>query len=83
LRIIYKLLRSEINRILCPMSDYIIKNRTVHLSEPTPEAMDEKVVRLLIDKALLERLSRNALAWAGEFDWDRSAEEFFKVVACV
>lgn len=42
--------------------------------------MAEKSIELLRDNGLRERLSSDALTWAGEFDWDRSAEEFLKAI---
>jgi len=62
------------------LRDSIRDGETGLLCEPDPEAMAEKGVELLHDNILQERLSRNALEWAGEFDWGRSAEEFLKVV---
>ncbi len=56
------------------LRDSIRNGRTGLLCEPNPEAMAKNAVELLKDKSLRERLSRNALVWAGEFDWDRSAE---------
>ncbi len=43
------------------------KSASRFLCEPNPEVMAESAVRLLLDEYLRERLSRNALEWAGEF----------------
>jgi len=40
----------------------------------------EKVVRLLKDQQLRERLETNAIAWARTFTWDRCAEETMALV---
>ncbi len=63
------------------LRDSIRDGKTGLLCEPDPEAMAAKAFELFSDNALRERLSRNALSWAGEFNWDKSAEEFFKTVA--
>ncbi len=42
--------------------------------------MAEKVINLLDDKNLLKKLSKNAIEWAKQFSWDRSAEEFEKII---
>lgn len=62
------------------LRDSIKDGKTGLLCEPNPEAMAEKAFELLSDNALLEKLSRNALTWAGEFNWDKSVEEFLKAV---
>lgn len=64
------------------LRDSIRDGETGLLCEPNPEAMAGKAFELLGDNTLREKLSRNALAWAGEFNWDRSAEEFLKAVTC-
>lgn len=50
------------------------------LCDNNPEAMAQRAVELLQDDVLREKLSREALARAGEFNWDRSSEEFLKAV---
>lgn len=65
------------------LRDSIKDGETGILCEPNPEAMAERAVELLQDGALRERLSRNALEWAGEFGWERSAEEFMKMITSV
>jgi glycosyltransferase involved in cell wall biosynthesis len=62
------------------LRDSIRDGKTGLLCEPNPEAMAGKAIGLLQDNALRERLSRDALAWAGEFDWDRSAEGFLEAI---
>jgi len=44
------------------------------------EALANAVVYLLENDNLREELSRNAIEWAKRFSWDRSAEEFEKVI---
>lgn len=43
-------------------------------------AFAEAMVRLLTDDELRLRLSRNAIEWARRFSWDKSAEEFERVI---
>lgn len=62
------------------LRDSIRDGQTGLLCEPNPEAMADIAVRLLQDDTLREGLSENALAWAGVFDWDRTAEEFMKAI---
>lgn len=58
---------------------YIIKMLLINF-KPNPEAIAARAVELSQDEMLRERLSRNALAWAKEFNWERSAGEFLRVV---
>ena len=44
------------------------------------KALANAIIEVLVDGGLRERLSRNALEWAGRFSWDKTAEEFLKVV---
>lgn len=62
------------------LRDSIKDGETGLLCEPNPAAMAEKAVELLLDDRMRKRLSRNALKWAGEFDWERSTDEFLKTV---
>ncbi len=59
------------------------KDGKLIICDNNPEAMAQRAFELLQDNALRERLSRNALAWAGEFGWDRSAEEFLKALEAI
>ena len=51
------------------------------LVENNPKALAEAIVRILTDDKLREELSRNAIEWAKRFSWDKSAEEFERVVS--
>ena len=44
------------------------------------EALANAIIKVLSDDGLRERLSRNAIKWAGSFSWDKTAEEFLKVI---
>lgn len=46
------------------------------LCEPNPKAMGEAIEKLYEDEDLRRKLGENALKWAKQFSWDRSAEEF-------
>lgn len=61
------------------LRDSIRDGETGLLCNGNPEAMADTAIVFLKDEALRMSLSRNALEWAGEFDWDKSAEEFLKV----
>jgi glycosyltransferase involved in cell wall biosynthesis len=43
-------------------------------------ALADALTRLLRDDELLVRMSRNALAWAAEFHWDRSTRETLDLI---
>ncbi len=62
------------------LRDSIRDGETGLLCDCNPEAMADMAVRLLQDKALRMKLSGNALEWAGEFDWGRSAVETLKIL---
>ncbi len=53
------------------------------LVDPSPESLAEAIVTILTDDALRKKLCKNALRWAGKFTWDRSAEEFEKILKMV
>ena len=44
------------------------------------KALAKVIVRVLADDGLREKLSINAMRWARRFDWNRTAEEFMKVL---
>lgn len=44
------------------------------------DALAEVIVRILADEELRKRLSMGALKYAEQFSWDKSAEEFMKVL---
>ena len=50
------------------------------LVNPDPQALAEGLIALLKDARLREKLSRNAVEWAKQFSWDKSAEEFERVL---
>ncbi|MEM1542691.1 MAG: glycosyltransferase family 4 protein [Candidatus Bathyarchaeia archaeon] len=43
----------------------------------------EKIIAVLEDDALREKLSKNALEYAKQFSWDKTAKEFMKVIRSV
>jgi len=48
--------------------------------ENTPECLSREVLRLMIDKPLYKRLSRNAVKWSKKFNWEETAREAWKVI---
>ena len=44
------------------------------------EALADAIVKLLLDDNLREELSINAVEWSEQFSWDKSTEEFLKVI---
>jgi glycosyltransferase involved in cell wall biosynthesis len=47
------------------------------------EALAEALVRVLRDEGLRRRLGENALKYAREFSWDKTADEFMKILKAV
>ena len=62
------------------LRDSIRDGKSGLLCANNPEAMAQRALELLEDNTLRERLSRDALSWAGEFSWEKSAGEFLKAV---
>jgi glycosyltransferase involved in cell wall biosynthesis len=50
------------------------------VTEPNPTAMAEAIGKLYLNPALRKKLSKNAVEWAIRFRWDKSAEEFEKIL---
>jgi len=50
------------------------------LVDNNPKALADGMVKILSDDKLREKLSRNAIEWAKQFNWDRSAEMFERVI---
>jgi glycosyltransferase involved in cell wall biosynthesis len=44
------------------------------------EALANAIIRVFSDDELREKLSRNAIKWVRRFSWEKTAEEFLKVV---
>jgi len=44
------------------------------------EAFADNIIRLLKDKELYEKISKDAIDWAKGWDWDKKAEEFFNKI---
>ncbi|MCL4384852.1 MAG: glycosyltransferase family 4 protein [Cyanobacteria bacterium] len=63
--------------------DSILDGETGLLSRPDPGSMAERIIEFLSDDNLQEKLSKNALEYSKAFSWDKSAEEFEKVLKSV
>ena len=53
------------------------------LVDDNPKALADGMVKILSDDKLREKLSRNAIEWAKQFNWDRSAEEFERLIKTI
>jgi len=53
------------------------------LVKPDPKGLADEIIKVLKEKKLRKELSRNAIKWAKRFSWDKSAEEFMKVIESV
>jgi len=66
------------------LRDSVKNDKTGLLAEAgSVEDLAEKIVVVLKDYALRERLSQKALDYARGFNWDKSAQAFLKVMQCV
>jgi glycosyltransferase involved in cell wall biosynthesis len=65
------------------LRDSILNGETGLLAnDGSVEDLADKIIMVLRDEALRERLSRNALDYSLQFSWDRSARTFLKVMRC-
>lgn len=62
------------------LRDSIKDGLTGLLCEPNPNAMAEKIHELKEDKNLQNKLSKNALDWAGNFSWNESTKKFEEIL---
>ena len=63
------------------LRDSVVDGKTGLLVERGDvRVLAEAIVKVLEDGELRKRLGENALKWAEKFSWDRSAEEFMKVM---
>lgn len=63
------------------LRDSIKDNETGLLAEASNvEDLADKIIMVLKDHGLRERLSRNALAYSRLFSWDKSADAFLKII---
>lgn len=65
------------------LRDSIIDGKTGLLCEANPEGMAKKIIEFLKDKNLQENLAKEALEYSRQFSWDKSAEEFEKIIKIV
>lgn len=63
------------------LCDSIKDNETGLLVKGDVEDLAAKTIILLNDQMLLERLSRNALDYSGEFSWDKTADKFLSFIS--
>lgn len=48
--------------------------------DPTPEELANAMILLIEDSKLRRRLSENAVEWAKQFSWEKSCDEFCKIL---
>ena len=65
------------------LRDSIKDGETGLLCDPNPEGMAERAFEFMRDTDMQVRFSENALEWAREFDWTKSADEFLKTMELV
>lgn len=60
------------------LRDSVKNNETgiILQANPTPERLAEKMIDIIETENLRERLSKNAIAWSKNFDWEKSYQEF-------
>jgi len=65
------------------LRDSVKNDETGLLAEAgSVEDLADKIVMVLKDDTLKEKLSRNALHYSGHFSWDESADAFSKIIRC-
>ncbi len=57
-----------------------IKNGETGILVETEAELVENICRILENKKLREKLSANSLVWAKKFDWDKAANESYKIL---
>ncbi len=63
------------------LRDSIRNNETGFLVEPgNIEGLAGAVIKVIKDNGLLEKLSKNALEWSKNFNWDKSAKHFEEMI---
>lgn len=62
------------------LQDSIIDGKTGLLCEANPEGMAKKIIEFFEDKILQKKLVKEALKYSHKFTWDKSAEEFEKII---
>ncbi len=63
------------------LKDSIKEGTTGWLCDPNPSAMARGIVEIFSDRKILEQRSKAALEDAGQYNWDRSAQEFEKYIS--
>lgn len=61
------------------LRDSIVKDKTGYLVS-TQNEMTEKIIKILENKVVRERLSKSALKWSKNFDWEKSALSTLKIM---
>ena len=64
------------------LCDSVKNNETGLLTEPgNIEDLASKTINILTDKVLRNHLGMNALNYSKQFNWEKTAEEFMKLIA--
>ena len=69
-------------RAMCPgLRDAVVDGKTGFLVPyGDVQGFASRISQVLGDRALRDRLGREAVAWARTFNWDRSAEAILKAI---
>ena len=62
------------------LRDSIIDGLNGLLIGNSPEALANGIMRIISDNKFREDLSRNAIQWAGQYSWDKTAKIFLKII---
>lgn len=64
------------------LKDSVVNGKTgVLVSEnPTPEEIANEMMKLIENEKLRSDMSKNAILWSKQFDWDRSYSEFIGII---
>jgi glycosyltransferase involved in cell wall biosynthesis len=65
------------------LRETVLDANTGFLVSRDADSLAESIKRMLQDKELREKLSKNAFEWSNQFDWDRTAEKMLKVLETI
>lgn len=66
------------------LRDSVVDGKTGFLVEHNDiKALSDRIIQILQDKTLQERLSQNAIEWASQFSWDKAAKEMLELIKSI
>jgi glycosyltransferase involved in cell wall biosynthesis len=65
------------------LRDSIRHDQTGLLTQPSPDALADAMIRLWVDRGLYKRLAARAIAWSSTFSFDNMTNAFESEVAAI